>query len=84
MKPVTVRKRKLDWQERMDTINARNNVATNDDGFTVREYAERYGLSRDGADGRLGKLERRGEIVRGWAIRNGTRAKVYRFPDATR
>ena len=81
MKPVTVRERKNIWKQ-MDSLHAETGYQREDDGFTVREYAERYRLSNDGADGRLRKLEQQGKLVRGWSIRSGYRVKVYRFPEA--
>jgi hypothetical protein len=65
------------WKK-MDAVHARQADFT---GFTVDEYAARYGLLRDQASHRLRKMARRGELLTSIVIRNKARTRVYRFPD---
>jgi len=44
---------------------------------TVYDWAKRYGLTRKGAQNQTAALVRAGKLKAGWALRNGTRLRVY-------
>lgn len=79
---VRVRERKIqDVWSKVDAINAERGFAQQEPGFTVMEYAKRYGLSRLGAHCRLRKLVDEGKLVAGFRLERGVRLRVYRLPE---
>ena len=72
--------RKPDIWSKVDALHDDERLA-NDPGFTIYEYADRYGLSTSGAHGRLRILVRKGKLVMGKSSRDGRRVNVFRFPD---
>lgn len=77
----TVRERKVStvWTQ-MDKLHSERGF-TDEPGFTIIEYSQRYHLTRDGSHGRLQKLVQEGKLIAGWAQRDGKRVRVYRFPE---
>lgn len=64
---------------RMDALH--KEVSLNDDpGFTILEYAKKYGLKRGTAKERLAKMADEGKLIEGFRVINGARNRVYRFP----
>jgi hypothetical protein len=74
----------VDLWEKMDALNKTigfDPSNNNDNGFTVFEYAERYGLPEGLSRCRLKRMADRGQLIKGRSVRNGKTCLVYRFPD---
>lgn len=68
----------VDLWERMDRIHAETGTRTNNDpGFTVPEYAAKYGVSRTLAHNRLAHMARNGKLKPGWRIVEGRSIRVF-------
>lgn len=64
--------------ESMDKLHETRGFAIrNDPGFTLEEYCIKYGCARTSGHNRLAHLASEGLLIRGWAIRNGKRVRVY-------
>lgn len=66
-----------DLWEKMDKIVAEDHQPRFK-GFTVVEYAERYGIPRATADTALGRKLEKGEVERGWDKQNRSWCRVFR------
>jgi hypothetical protein len=70
-----------DLWDKMDALNKTNGYTPCDVGFTVTEYADRYGFTNGIARNRLKSMSERGQLIKGHAIRDGKVCIVFRFPD---
>ena len=69
-----------DLWEQIDAINKDEGLSLNDEGFTVAEYAKRYGMSIPGAHHRLESLLAKGKLIGGYRKIDSRRHRVYRIP----
>lgn len=70
------------WKK-MDAIHKeRDGEVAADEGFSIKEYAEKYNLNFGQAEGRLRRLVNNGKLLMGHRIsKTGrTRERVFRFP----
>lgn len=73
-----------DLWDKMDRLNKTNGYYENDPGFSIVEYAERYGIPPNIARCRLNRWVEKGHLTKGRSTRNGKTCVVYRFPDEER
>lgn len=74
--------KRVKFLERLDALpGVKVETRVPDNGITASEQAARHGVTVQGMKYRLEKLVREGKLVTSWAMRDGSRVKVYRFPE---